>query len=172
MQNRPARRYNLDQRQGDFAHAAGLSCHNPAMSRYRRPKIVGGMAAHSSETPTACAKSHRPLSHAARFWHAILHTLRSSRRFATFRPRGRMMGTTWLRWLRGGYDGGYGDSALNRVMVVTVTVHLIELAQWQPIRAKELPGPTEAARGAAEGSISMLRRCGTLRGWSRRSNKQ
>jgi hypothetical protein len=30
-------------RQGDFAHAAGLPWHNPAMSRYRRPKIEGGI---------------------------------------------------------------------------------------------------------------------------------
>jgi putative transposase len=28
---------------GDFAHAARRSCHNPAMSRYRRPKIEGGI---------------------------------------------------------------------------------------------------------------------------------
>src|ERR1700676_593641 len=28
---------------GDFAHAARPSCHNSAMSRYRRPKIEGGI---------------------------------------------------------------------------------------------------------------------------------
>jgi hypothetical protein len=28
---------------GDFAHAARLSCHDPAMSRCRRPKIEGGI---------------------------------------------------------------------------------------------------------------------------------
>jgi hypothetical protein len=28
---------------GDFAHAVGLSCHDLTMSRYRRPKIEGGV---------------------------------------------------------------------------------------------------------------------------------
>jgi hypothetical protein len=39
----PCEAYNLAQRRGDFAHAAGLSCHKTAMSRCRRSKIEAGI---------------------------------------------------------------------------------------------------------------------------------
>src|SRR5262249_46038215 len=68
-------------RTGDLAHAVGLACHNPAISRHRRSQTEGGKfffaadeSVPSRTAHTACAKSRRQSSHMGKFWNAILHT--------------------------------------------------------------------------------------------------